>query len=211
MPPLVMAFDSGGSCSASGNLVCGEAPQGDTQYVLLSDDCDVDEFFSCLESAGSDVEEILDCISSKAYCTSKIDKAEDIFGYKCFIEAASDCTRSSEEIDLIGSMLSASMPHTMLGKTITKELPGGIMTQAELCTTFQCGTTPNGKEQHFLIDPSDCDDYEDCFQNDPTECAKFLFCAEDYEFDTTLKLTSYECTGDVTVTGTTVELEVCDD
>jgi hypothetical protein len=75
-------------------------------------------------------------------------------------------------------MTLASIKSMLSTLSQSKETPAWLMIQAEECTTQQCGTDPDGNKQGSMINPADCDDYNNC--NGDFECqTEFTFCAED--------------------------------
>jgi hypothetical protein len=69
-----------------------------------------------------------------------------------------------------------------------------------------CGSGPDGmKKQGWMLNPKDCDNFDDCNGNMTCEF-EYLCCAEELEIYGTLLLTKHKCLGDGIENSTSYEL-----
>jgi hypothetical protein len=188
MSRLSLQGEAGGSCENSSP--CGKTPDGADQFSMIREE-DCEELVSCIPNG---------CFLDYSYCTANVDTYKEK-GYGCFADVIAECGNRAPDdgsfptrASFIELMLAAPLHDSR--STFTKSMQQPIMIQGEQCTVGQCGNGPDGKKQRFMIDPADCDDYNDC--GDPKECVReYFFCAEEFEIVKTRLLTrSYECTND---------------
>jgi hypothetical protein len=138
-----------------------------------------------------------------AYCTANVAVAHGI-GYVCAEEVLDDCRRAAAAAgteflggatpkEFIKSKVVAAM--SLNGSTFTKtlQLPG-FMIQVYECDTAQCGTTPDGKKQGYMVSTGECEDFlEECDFSFSDDCVELVYCVEEALIDKTILLTDYEC------------------